>query len=124
MLPAAIGVAALVAAVALVHARPQRLGLRASAVAAVAWVATVFTGLYPRVLVSHPDFANSLTISGAAAGHYALSVITVVAAICVPIVLLYQGWTYHVFRARLGGDPPVVAPVEPLDPRPAGTQTS
>ena len=59
----------------------------------------MFTGLYPRVLVSHPDFANSLTISGAAAGHYALSVITVVAAICVPIVLLYQGWTYHVFRA-------------------------
>ena len=37
-----------------------------------AWVATIFTGLYPRVLVSHPDFANSLTISGAAAGHYAL----------------------------------------------------
>jgi cytochrome d ubiquinol oxidase subunit II len=69
-----------------------------------ACVATIFTGLYPRVLVSHPDSANSLTISGAAAGHYALSVITVVAAICVPIVLLYQGWTYHVFRARLGGE--------------------
>jgi cytochrome d ubiquinol oxidase subunit II len=93
-------------------------------VAAVAWVATVFTGLYPRVLVSHPDFANSLTISGAAAGHYALSVITVVAAICVPIVLLYQGWSYHVFRARLGGEPPVIGPVEPLEPRSAGTPTS
>ena len=49
--------------------------------------------------------------------------ITVVAAICVPIVLLYQGWTYHVFRARLGGEPAAVAPVEPLDPRPAGTPT-
>jgi cytochrome bd ubiquinol oxidase subunit II len=60
------------------------------------------------VLVSHPDFGNSLTISGAAAGHYALSVITVVAAICFPIVLIYQGWTYHVFRARLGGEPPAV----------------
>ena len=71
--------------------------------AAVAAVATLFTGLYPRVLVSHPAFDNSLTISGAAAGHYALSVITVVAAICTPVVLLYQGWTYHVFRARLGG---------------------
>ena len=124
VLPAAVGVAALVAATALVHGRRSGWAFAASAVAAVAWVATVFTGLYPRVLVSHPDFANSLTISGAAAGHYALSVITVVAAICVPIVLLYQGWTYHVFRARLGGDPPVVAPVEPLDPRPAGTQTS
>jgi cytochrome d ubiquinol oxidase subunit II len=29
---------------------------------------------------------------------------TVVAAIFVPLVLLYQGWTYHVFRARVGGN--------------------
>jgi cytochrome bd ubiquinol oxidase subunit II len=58
------------------------------------------------VLVSHPSFSNSLTISDAAAGHYALSVITVVAAILTPVVLLYQGWTYHVFRARLGGEAP------------------
>ena len=29
---------------------------------------------------------------------------TVVAAILVPVVLLYQAWTYHVFRARLGGE--------------------
>jgi cytochrome d ubiquinol oxidase subunit II len=39
---------------------------------------------------------------------------TVVAAIFVPPVLLYQGWTYHVFRARVGGDeveaPPPLAP--------------
>ncbi len=66
-------------------------------------VATLFTGLYPRVLVSHPGFADSLTVSGAAAEHYALTVITVVAAVLLPVVLLYQGWTYHVFRARLAG---------------------
>jgi cytochrome d ubiquinol oxidase subunit II len=104
VLPAAIGVGALVAAAVLVLAHRSGWAFVASAVASVAWVATVFTGLYPRVLVSYPDFANSLTISGAAAGHYALSVITVVAAILTPIVLLYQGWTYHVFRARLGGE--------------------
>ena len=28
---------------------------------------------------------------------------TVVALIVTPIVLLYQGWTYHVFRARVTG---------------------
>ena len=55
------------------------------------------------MLVSDPTFANSLTISNAASGHYALQVITVVAAIFMPLVLLYQGWTYHVFRERLGG---------------------
>jgi cytochrome bd ubiquinol oxidase subunit II len=68
-------------------------------------VATIFTGLYPRVLVSQPDFANSLTVADASAEHYALSVMTVVAAIFTPLVLLYQGWTYHVFRHRVGGSP-------------------
>ena len=30
--------------------------------------------------------------------------ITIVAAIFIPLVLLYQGWTYYVFRQRLGGE--------------------
>ena len=38
---------------------------------------------------------------------------TVVALIVTPVILLYQGWTYYVFRARLGGDEPV-GPVELL----------
>jgi len=75
----------------------------ATGLAAIGVVATIFTGLYPRVLVSDPAFGNSLTISNAASGHYAVEVITVVAVVVTPVVLLYQGWTYHVFRARLGG---------------------
>jgi cytochrome bd ubiquinol oxidase subunit II len=102
--PAALGIAAVVAAIVFVLARRSGWAFVATAVAAVAVVATIFVGLYPRVLVSHPGFENSLTIANAAAGHYALSVITVVAAIFTPIVLLYQGWTYHVFRARLAGE--------------------
>ena len=102
--PAAVGIAALVAAVVLVLAHRSGWAFVATALAAAAVVATIFVGLYPRVLVSHPSFANSLTISNASAGHYALSVMTVVAAIFTPLVLLYQGWTYHVFRARLGGE--------------------
>ncbi|MGZ4278157.1 MAG: cytochrome d ubiquinol oxidase subunit II [Solirubrobacteraceae bacterium] len=119
VLPAALAVAALVAAVVFVARERSGAAFAATGLATVLWVATIFTTLYPRVLVSHPSFSNSLTISGAAAAHYALSVITVVAAIFVPVVLLYQGWTYHVFRRRLGGEPPV----EPLDRRAAGTST-
>ena len=105
VVPAALTALALLLA-AIVHAHRDRSGwaFAATGVGAIGFVATIFTGLYPRVLVSHPDFANSLTISNAAAGHYALQVITVVAAIFVPLVLLYQGWTYHVFRTRLGGE--------------------
>jgi cytochrome d ubiquinol oxidase subunit II len=72
--------------------------------AGIGFVATVFTGLFPRVLVSDPNFTNSLTTSNAASGHYALEVITVVALIFTPLLLVYQGWTYYVFRRRLGLD--------------------
>jgi cytochrome bd ubiquinol oxidase subunit II len=102
VLPAALGAGALAAAAVLVLARRAGWAFAATALAVALLVATLFTGLYPSVLVSHPSSANSLTVSGAASEHYALTVITVVAAVMLPLVLLYQGWSYHVFRARLG----------------------
>jgi cytochrome d ubiquinol oxidase subunit II len=107
LVPAVVGAGGVVAAGLLVGARRPGWAFAATAVTAGMIVATLFTGLYPRVIVSHPDSSNSLTISGAATAHYALSVITVVAALCTPVVLLYQGWAYHVFRARVGGAPSV-----------------
>ena len=104
VLPAVLGIGALAGAVILVGRR-SGWAFAMTALAIGLSIATIFTGLYPRVLVSSPDFANSLTVSGASAAHYALSVMTVVAAIFTPLVLLYQGWTYHVFRARVGRSP-------------------
>jgi cytochrome d ubiquinol oxidase subunit II len=89
-----------------------------TALAAVLWVATIFTSLYPRVMVSSPDFANSLTVDSASSAHYTLAVMSVVAAIFVPLVLLYQGWTYRVFRHRLGGDEVAPEPEPELRPQP------
>jgi cytochrome bd ubiquinol oxidase subunit II len=105
VLPAALGVAALALAVTCLLWRRSGWAFVMTALAVGLVIATIFTGLYPRVLVSDPGFANSLTIADASAAHYALSVMTVVAAIFTPIVLLYQGWTYHVFRHRVGGSP-------------------
>jgi cytochrome d ubiquinol oxidase subunit II len=80
----------------------------------ISLVATLFVSLYPRVMVSSPNFDNSLTVDGAASSHYALTVMSVVAVIFVPIVLLYQGWTYYVFRKRVEGEPiDVVEPTQP-----------
>jgi cytochrome d ubiquinol oxidase subunit II len=103
ILPAALAVAALLAAAVLVRAARSGWAFVATAAAALLLVATLFTALYPRVLVSSTDFANSLTIESAASSHYALQVITVVALILTPVVLIYQAWTYHVLRERLGG---------------------
>ncbi|GAA2319295.1 cytochrome d ubiquinol oxidase subunit II [Nonomuraea roseoviolacea subsp. roseoviolacea] len=74
----------------------------ASAVAVVAVVAALFTGLWPNVLPAL-DPANSLTVTNAASTPYTLTVMTWVAAIFTPLVLAYQAWTYWVFRRRLTG---------------------
>jgi cytochrome d ubiquinol oxidase subunit II len=63
---------------------------------------TVAMGLYPRVMVSSLNPAWSLTIYNASSSPYTLQVMTIIALIFVPIVLLYQGWSYWVFRKRIG----------------------
>jgi cytochrome d ubiquinol oxidase subunit II len=102
---AALTAAALVAAVVLVLLSRPRGAFLMTALGAAGIVGTLFCSLYPRVLVSHPSFGNSLTVANAAAGHYSLSVITVAALTLLPLVIVYQGWTYHVFRRRLMGAP-------------------
>jgi cytochrome d ubiquinol oxidase subunit II len=104
VVPAVIGVGALALAAYLIYDRRSGLAFVMTALGTVAAVATLFTGLYPRVMVSSPSFGNSLTVANAASAHYTLAVMTVVALIVTPVVLLYQGWTYYVFRARVTGD--------------------
>lgn len=65
----------------------------------------VFAGLYPRILISSLNPAWSLTITNAASSPYTLRVMTIIAAIFLPIVLAYQIWTYWVFRKRLQSKP-------------------
>jgi cytochrome bd ubiquinol oxidase subunit II len=114
ILPAALGIGALVVA-AILTTRRSGWAFALTGVAAVLWVATVFTSLYPRVMVSSTDFANSLTVDNASSTHYTLAVLSVVALICVPVILIYQGWTYHVFRARVGGEELAAAPAQQSD---------
>ncbi|MFD2352460.1 cytochrome d ubiquinol oxidase subunit II [Nonomuraea ferruginea] len=73
-----------------------------SALAIAALVAALFTALFPNVMPAL-DPANSLTITNAASSPYTLTVMTWVAVIFTPVVLVYQGWTYWVFRRRLTG---------------------
>jgi cytochrome bd ubiquinol oxidase subunit II len=118
-LPAIIGIAAMLLAVFFLRGARTGRAFSMTGVAAIAVVATLFTSLYPRVMVSDPDFGNSLTVDGAASSHYALQVMSVVAVIFVPLVLLYQGWTYYVFRRRVGGEGPEATPSQQTPPAPA-----
>jgi cytochrome d ubiquinol oxidase subunit II len=67
-------------------------------------VAALFSNLYPNVMPSSIDPAFNLTIENASSTPYTLMIMTWVAVIMTPIVLLYQGWTYWVFRRRLTVD--------------------
>ncbi|HZD11225.1 MAG TPA: cytochrome d ubiquinol oxidase subunit II [Candidatus Binatia bacterium] len=73
----------------------------ASALAIVFTVMTFFMILFPRVMVSSIDPAYSLTIYNASSSPYTLRIMTFVALIFVPITLIYQGWSYWVFRGRI-----------------------
>jgi cytochrome bd ubiquinol oxidase subunit II len=105
ILPVAVAAVAALAAVWFVRSARDHWAFVATMTTIVAVVVTLFVSLYPRVMVSNPDFANSLTIENASSEDYTLKVMTVVAAVLVPVVLLYQAWTYRVFRARITGEP-------------------
>src|SRR6516162_1193073 len=76
-----------------------------SAIAIAASVGSIFIDLYPNVMISSTNAAYNLTVHNAASGGYALKVMTIVVVIFLPLVLLYQGWSFHVFRGRLKGPP-------------------
>jgi cytochrome d ubiquinol oxidase subunit II len=73
-------------------------------------VAAYFLMLFPDVMPSTTNAAFSLTTTNASSTHYTLTIMTWVAVVFTPIVLLYQSWTYWIFRKRLGTQHiPVVA---------------
>jgi len=66
---------------------------------------TLFMILFPRVMISSLDPAYSLTIYTASSTDYTLKIMSVIALVFVPVVLIYQGWTYWVFQKRVESKP-------------------
>jgi len=100
-------VAALAFVGALIANRLRREGwaFLGSAVTIALAVASLFLALFPDVMPSSTNPAYSLTTTNAASTPYTLTIMTVVAVIFTPLVLLYQGWTYWVFRKRVTVQP-------------------
>jgi cytochrome bd ubiquinol oxidase subunit II len=98
----------------------------ASGFGIAASIGQIFIALYPNVMVSSTNHAYNLTVNNAAAGHYPLVVMTVVAVLLMPIVLLYQGWSFHVFRRRVTAPPSGVtpAPTPGITPAPGSGLTA
>jgi len=94
--------AALLAAGWLVRNRREGWAFAMTGLAIALSTVTLFMGLYPRVMVSSLNPEWSLTIYNASSSPYTLRVMTIVALIFLPIVLIYQGWSYWTFRQRVG----------------------
>ncbi|MFP3579422.1 cytochrome d ubiquinol oxidase subunit II [Arthrobacter sp. fls2-241-R2A-200] len=63
--------------------------------------ASIFGAAFPVVVPSTIDPAFNLTISNASSSNYTLGLMSIVAAIGLPLVIAYQAWTYWVFRRRV-----------------------
>lgn len=57
-----------------------------------------FAGMYPALVPSSISPEFSLTIYNSSSSPYTLKIMTVVAVVFVPLVILYQTWVHRVFR--------------------------
>ena len=57
--------------------------------------------LYPNIVPSFPNPANSLTVENASSSPKTLGIMALVAVVGVPIILVYTGWVYWMFRGKV-----------------------
>ncbi len=97
----ALGFIAVIAAAWAAEAKAEGWAFTAAAVGIAGAVGSLFSELYPRVLISSTSTSYNLTIANTASPPYTLRVMTVVAVVLFPIVVIYQAWSYHIFKKRL-----------------------
>jgi cytochrome d ubiquinol oxidase subunit II len=102
LLTAAVAAASLLAALAASRAGREGWAFGLTGLTIALAVVTLFVTLFPDVMPSSTDAAFSLTVDNASSTDYTLKVMTWVAVVMTPIVLMYQGWTFWVFRRRIG----------------------
>ncbi|MFJ8507395.1 cytochrome d ubiquinol oxidase subunit II [Streptomyces avermitilis] len=97
-----VAVVALVAALVAAQVRREGWAFALSGLTIVAAVVMLFLTLFPNVMPSSLNADWSLTVTNASSSPYTLKIMTWCAGIATPFVLLYQSWTYWVFRKRIG----------------------
>lgn len=97
-----VAVLALLGAIVAIKAGREGWSFALSGVTIAAAVAMLFLTLFPNVMPSSLNEEWSLTVTNASSSPYTLRIMTWCAVIATPVVLLYQGWTYWVFRKRIG----------------------
>jgi cytochrome bd ubiquinol oxidase subunit II len=97
----ALGLMAVIGAAWAAQAKAEGWAFTAAALGMAGTVGALFSELFPRVMISSTNAAYDLTIKNSASPPYSLKVMTVVAVIFFPVVVIYQSWGYHIFKKRL-----------------------
>ena len=98
------GIAAILAAGYFIRKRMEGWAFVMTLVTIATSALTTFMIMFPRVMISSLNPEYSLTIYNASSNPYTLKVMTIVALVFLPVVLIYQGWSYWIFRKRLTAD--------------------
>lgn len=96
----ALAAAALLAAGPLIRAGRELAAFLSTALAVIGVSVLLFGALFPNVL-NATDPSRSITIEAAASSHYTLVVMSWCTIVLLPLVMMYQAWTYWVFRKRI-----------------------
>jgi cytochrome bd-type quinol oxidase subunit 2 len=118
-----LAILAVLAACWLVYDERDGFSFAATTVTIASCIVAIFVGLYSNVMVSSTSAANNLTAYNTASPAYPLKVMSVVAVVLLPVVLIYQAWTYYVFRRRVSARE--FEPKTPsAEPAPPGTPSA
>src|SRR6266550_4224163 len=121
--PVEIGIVLVVIAAAwLAHDRREGWAFACSTITIALAMLTLFTDLYPNVMISSTNSAYNLTIANTASPSYTLKLMSIVAVVFLPVVLVYTAWNYYVFRKRISSSdfaPPRLPGVRPSPDGPA-----
>ena len=121
--PVEIGIVLVVIAAAwLAHDRREGWAFACSTITIALAMLALFTDLYPNVMISSTNSAYNLTIANTASPSYTLRLMSIVAIIFLPVVLVYTAWNYYVFRKRISSSdfaPPRLPGVRPSPDGPA-----
>jgi cytochrome d ubiquinol oxidase subunit II len=102
LLALVVAVSTLAAALAANRRGREGWAFACSGLTVLATTAMLFLSLFPNVMPSTLNSQWSLTVAGTASSPYTLEIMSWLAVVATPVVLLYQGWTYWVFRKRIG----------------------
>jgi len=97
-------VAQLVAVLSVWRRMSDGLAFACTALVVAAVVVLLFGSLYPNLVPSTLNSEWNVTIYNASSTPYTLKIMTWVTAFFAPLTVVYQGWTYWVFRQRISAE--------------------